>query len=251
MDSLGLIGTREKGIVRTSSANFVQKNNFHKNKKKPSQNQSKAKQTTTFKKKKKKGACFVCDSPDHFAAKYPNRKGKKSANIVISELGGTSGYSNLLPIVLSVFCSPEWWVDIGTNIHVCAYASLFFSYQVGGTASLLMGNGSHARILGVGMVNLKFTSGKTVHLKNVQHVPTIKKNLVSGSLLCRDDFKLVFESNKCVLSKFGTFIGKGYDSGGLFRLSLSDDCNKVVNNVINVDESNVWHQGFVMLILVL
>ena len=33
---------------------------------------------------------------------------------------------------------------------------------------------------------------------------------------------------------------KGYDSGGLFRLSLSEDCNKVVNNV-NVDESNVCH----------
>jgi hypothetical protein len=40
---------------------------------------------------------------------------------------------------------------------------------------------------------------------------------------------------------FGTFVGKGYDSGGLFRFSLDDGCNKVVNNVVNVDESNVWH----------
>ena len=24
-------------------------------------------------------------------------------------------------------------------------------------------------------------------------------------------------------------------------MSLSDDCNKVVNNVINVDESKIWH----------
>ena len=68
-----------------------------------------------------------------------------------------------------------------------------------------------------------------------------KKNLVSGALLCRDCFKLVFESNKCILSKFGTFIGKGYESGWLFRFSLSDVCNKVANNVINIDESNVWH----------
>jgi hypothetical protein len=49
-----------------------------------------------------------------------------------------------------------------------------------------MGNGSHVRVLGVGTVNLKFTSGKTVLLKNMQHVPSIKKNLVSGSQLCRD-----------------------------------------------------------------
>jgi hypothetical protein len=75
----------------------------------------------------------------------------------------------------------------------------------------------------------------------VQHVPTIKKNLVSGSLLCRDDFKLVFESNKCVMSKYGNFVGKGYESGGLFRLSLSENCNNVVNNVMNIDESNIWH----------
>jgi hypothetical protein len=67
----------------------------------------------------------------------------------------------------------------------------------------------------------------------VQHVPTIKNNLVSGSLLCRDGFKLVFESNKCVLSKYGTFVGKGYDSGGLFCLSLSNQCSEIVNHVVN------------------
>jgi hypothetical protein len=62
-----------------------------------------------------------------------------------------------------------------------------------------MGNGSHARVLVVGTVILKFTLEKTVLLKNVQHVPSIKKNLVSGSLLCRDGYKLVFESNKCIV----------------------------------------------------
>ena len=89
---------------------------------------------------------------------------------------------------------------------------------------------------------LKLSSGNNVHLKNVQHAPSINRNLISGSLLCRDGFKLVFESNKVVISKFGNFIGKGYDSGGLFRFSLSDDCNKVVNHAANINnESNVWH----------
>ena len=109
----------------------------------------------------------MCTSTEHFAAKCPNRKGNDSANMVISEPGGTSRYGNLLPTVLSVFCSPEWWVDTGANIHVCVDASLFSSYQDGGTSSLLMGNGSHARVLDIGMVNLKFTSWKTMQLKNV------------------------------------------------------------------------------------
>jgi len=84
---------------------------------------------------------------------------------------------------------------------MCADIFLFSSYQVGRTSSLLMANGARASVHGVGMVDLKLTSGKTVQLKNVQHVPSIKKNLISGSLLCRDGYKLVFESNKCILSK--------------------------------------------------
>jgi hypothetical protein len=146
-----------------------------------------------------------------------------------------------------VCLSPEWWIDTGANIHVCADISMFSSYQVGGTTSL-MENGSHALVLGAGTVTLKFTSGKTIQLKHVQHVPTIKKNLVSGSLMCRDGFKLVFESNKCIISKFGTFVGKGYDSGGLFRFSLLFD-NNVVNHVMNMNQM-FGIRGFVMLILV-
>jgi hypothetical protein len=56
------------------------------------------------------------------------------------------------------------------------------------------------------------------------------------SFICQ---QLVFESNKCIISKFGTFVGKGYDRGGLFCFSLLFDDN-VVNHVIN-DESDVWH----------
>jgi hypothetical protein len=47
-----------------------------------------------------------------------------------------------------------------------------------------------------------FTSGKIVQLRNVHHVPTInKKNLVSCSVLCKDGFKVVLESNILVVSE--------------------------------------------------
>lgn len=45
---------------------------------------------------------------------------------------------------------------------------------------MLMGKRSHASVHDVGMVDLKFTSGKVVWLKNVHHVPSMNKNLVSG-----------------------------------------------------------------------
>jgi hypothetical protein len=151
----------------------VQKNNSNKshNKKKKNkqENPTKTKQTTNFKKKNKKNY-FVCGDPGHFTNECENRKwkgNKKSANMVIGETAGTSRYGNILPTVPSVCHSPECWIDTGANIHVCTDISLFSSYQAGGAGSLLMGNGSHARVLDIGTVNLKLTSGKTIQLKNV------------------------------------------------------------------------------------
>ena len=44
---------------------------------------------------------------------------KKSSNMIEAD-GGTSGYGNLLPTVLSICHTPDWWIDTGANIHVCA-----------------------------------------------------------------------------------------------------------------------------------
>jgi hypothetical protein len=71
----------------------------------------------------------------------------------------------------------------------------------------------------------------------------MNKDLVSGSLLCRDGYKVVLESNKVVVSKHGQFIGKVYECGGLFRFSLSDFYNKSVNHIcggVN-DDISIWH----------
>jgi hypothetical protein len=151
---------------------------------------------------------------------------------------------NSLPSVFSVFQSTSWWLDTGANVHVRSDATLFSSYQTARDSTVMMGNGSHATVHGVGTFDLKLTSEKIVQLKKVQHVPTIGKNLVSGSLLCRDGFKVVIESNKFVVSKCGQFIGKDYECGGLFHFSVSDYCNKSVNLIshgIHESDASVWH----------
>jgi hypothetical protein len=110
--------TRGKIIADPSRANFVQRGNpkFQNNqnkRKKQSQNLPKAKEVDGPNRKKRKlgGACYTCGSPDHFAAKCPDRKDRKApktTNMVVSEGGGTTGYGNFLPTVLSVCSSPEW-----------------------------------------------------------------------------------------------------------------------------------------------
>jgi len=149
----------------------------------------------------------MCGDWGHFTRDCPNRAdykakanpGTGSKDVNMMTPGRTDdGYGNL-STVLSVFQSMSWWFEMGANVHVCDDISLFSSYQAVQDSSVLMENGSHASVRGVSMIDLKFTSGKIVQLKNVQHVPTINKNLVSGSLLCKDGFKVVLESNKLVV----------------------------------------------------
>jgi hypothetical protein len=104
----------------------------------------------------------VCGEPSHIARKCRQRKvkkgGQKTANEVVSEARG-SGYE---PKILLACQSTDWWLDTGANIHVCSDLNLFSTYQVANGCSVLMGNGSRAAVQGVGRVDLKLTSKKTI-----------------------------------------------------------------------------------------
>lgn len=125
----------------------------------------------------------------------------------------------------SVSKTDEWWYDSGATVHVCNNETLFKDYKVMNGCEVLMGNNDSAKVIGEGSVELQFTSGKRLMLVNVLHVPDIRKNLVSASLLCKKGFKTVLDSDKLILFKNGLFVGKGYSCNGMFKLSVNN--NKV------------------------
>ena len=83
-----------------------------------------------------------------------------------------------------------------------------------------MGNTATTRIAGTEKVMMKMTSGKVLTLNNVLHVLTIRKNLVSASLLVKNGFKCVLVSDKALIRKNEMFIGKSYLNEGLFKLNV-------------------------------
>ena len=54
------------------------------------------------------------------------------------------------------------------------------------------------------------------------HIPEIRKNLVSASLLSKKEFKIVLESDKVIVTKSGMFVGKGYSCDGMFKFSINE-----------------------------
>ena len=68
---------------------------------------------------------------------------------------------------------------------------------------------------------------------------------MSGSLLSKKGFRLVFESDKFVLTKSGIYVGKGYMSNGLFKMNVmtivSDFNNENTSSAYMLESSNIWH----------
>ena len=68
---------------------------------------------------------------------------------------------------------------------------------------------------------MEWILGKELTLNDMLHVPYIRKNLISGSILSNKYIRMIFESDKFVLTKGGMYVSKDYLVDGLFKaLSL-------------------------------
>ncbi|TQD71284.1 hypothetical protein C1H46_043183 [Malus baccata] len=95
-----------------------------------------------------------------------------------------------------------WWVDTGVSRHVCNDRSFFKTYYVAEGRKVLLGDST-------GKVELRFTSGKTMILKDVMHAQAIRKNLISGFLLNKAGFTQTIGADTYIFTKNGVFVGKG------------------------------------------
>jgi hypothetical protein len=188
--------------------------------------------------KKRKGNCYYCGKPGHF--KHECRFLKKKNN----EKNSSATNDNLVAVISEINMIEDvdsWWIDSGATRHVCKNKELFKTIDEDGSV-LYMGNASTVQVKGKGSVEIEFTSGKKLTLKDVFYVPEVRKNLISVPLLNKYGFKSVFEGDKFILSKGGMFVGKGYLCDNMFK------CNVVNNNNNNamvsayiVESCDLWH----------
>ena len=87
-----------------------------------------------------------------------------------------------------IFGSEGWWADSGAARHICYDRSWFKTYSEEKNMKVLLSDSHTTKVAGIGNMELKFTFGRTLLLKNVLHTPEMRKNLVSTFLLNKAGF---------------------------------------------------------------
>ena len=126
----------------------------------------------------------------------------------------------------------SWWNDSRATRHVCKSKQLFKTlHKVVDGDYFYMVNNLSIKVHEKWQVELLFTSGNLLVLRDVYYDLNISRNLVTDSLLSRLGYRLVFESDRCISSRSNIFLGRAYLTYNLFKLSLLCNYNNYVCNV--------------------
>jgi hypothetical protein len=147
--------------------------------------------------------CFHCHKHGHLATNCPqNRKNKMVVGAATSEDLASQFEIDftLIACMASSASGSVWYLDSGAFFHMMGDKESFIELEEKDLRMHIeMGDYGRYSATGIGTITFQRESGKPFQLKNVMHVPGLKKNLVSVAMLEDNGYDVVFSSGKAYL----------------------------------------------------
>ena len=147
--------------------------------------------------------CFHCHEHGHFATNCPHKKNnKKAARSAAGEalvLKFELDFS-LNTCLVSRYMGSVWYLDSGVSFHMTGDKELFSDLEEKDLQMHIeMGDDGRYSATSIGTITFEREFGNTFLLKDVMHVPGLKKNLVSVAMLEDRGYDVVFNEGKAFL----------------------------------------------------
>uniref|UniRef100_A0A803Q6S7 CCHC-type domain-containing protein n=1 Tax=Cannabis sativa TaxID=3483 RepID=A0A803Q6S7_CANSA len=197
---------------------------------------------------KTKRRCYVCNKPTHLRKDCPILKSynsKKDGDAgVVSDGDDSDGYDSASVLVITKNDRDKVWIiDSGCSFHICPDKSQFSNYQSRNSGTVKLGDNHSCSIQGIGTIKLQLDNGKVVELKQVRHVPDLKRNLISVAMLDHEGFKVKIEKGLLKVIKGSEKLMEASIDNGIYVLQGCIKRNQA-NSVLKVpdDVTLKWHR---------
>ena len=235
-------GAKQPELSGQNEALFSKKGNMF-GKKRNQENNPRKKQKRSLSETR----CFKCRKLGHIVRNCSlNKKGSRISRIWQMEMGKYKQVRKRMSSASSQGRSKLWYIDSGATKHMTSEKDLIVDYvQYPQFFEIFLGDNRMIRALGEGKVSLEFYDGSnvlTMGLYNVMYVPEIAKNLVSVSAMTGKGAEVLFENDKCYVTKDKKTMNMGHlTNSNLYVINTEPDLANVASSKASLE---VWHCRF-------
>ena len=112
----------------------------------------------------------------------------------------------------------KWILDSGCTFHMSPFKDYFIEYHEFDGGRVMMGNNAMCRIISIGSVKLRLHNGTLLMIKQVRHVPDLKRNLISLGMFNQMGYNISLESGDLRVMNGSKTILKGNKKNEVYVL---------------------------------
>ena len=144
--------------------------------------------------------CSHCHQHGHFTTNCPHKKKNKSFFGFAAGEALASQFEldfSLIACLVSSMMGSVWFLDSGVSFHLTRDKDLFSDLEEKDLGvHIEMSDDGRYNATGIGTISFERESGKPFILKDVMHVPGLKKNLIYVAMLEDKGYDVVFSKGK-------------------------------------------------------